>query len=296
MEWNSPRITSLVERALAEDHVLGDMTTHLTVEPEALGQAEIIAKQDCVLAGLGLVPRVFACFAEMAAHAGEQRPMAPVVMSHRPEIFDGVRLQAKQTLAVLSGPAQTLLSCERVILNILQRMCGIATLTRKYVEAVAGTGAHILDTRKTAPGVRVLDKYAVTCGGGRNHRSDLSDAILIKNNHIRLAGGVRAALERAQQHRRPQQWIEIEVRTAEELQQALAGGAERLLLDNMTPAQVREAMAAVGGRAPVEISGGVRLESVRAYAETGAEFISVGALTHSAPAIDLAMRIIPIGG
>lgn len=295
MEWNTPRITSLLERALSEDHVFADTTTQLTIAPDALGQAEIIAKQECVLAGLGLVPRVFACFSEISAQEAASGPGLKVVTTHHPEIFDGVSLHSGQTLAVLSGPARALLSCERVTLNLLQHMCGVATLTRQYVEAVQGTRARILDTRKTAPGLRVLDKYAVTCGGGHNHRSDLSDAILIKNNHIRLAGGVAAALARAQQRRRPSQYIEIEVRTPEELHLALSGGAERLLLDNMTPAQVRDAVAVIAGRAQVEVSGGVRLSNVRAYAETGVDFISVGALTHSAPGVDLAMRIVPMG-
>jgi len=182
-----------------------------------------------------------------------------------------------------------------VSLNLLQRLSGIATMTRHFVDAVRGLPVRILDTRKTAPGMRVLDKYAVTCGGGYNHRSDLSDAILIKNNHIRLAGGIAPALERARAHRHAQQAIEIEVRNPAEIGEALQGGAERLLLDNMTPEEVRAAVDMVNGRVPIEVSGGVRLETVRAYAEAGPQFISVGALTHSAPAVDLSMRIIPIG-
>ncbi|MGH9394309.1 MAG: carboxylating nicotinate-nucleotide diphosphorylase, partial [Terriglobales bacterium] len=200
-----------------------------------------------------------------------------------------------QTIAVLRGPAWPLLSCERVILNLLQRLSGIATLTRQFVDAVKGLPVRILDTRKTAPGMRALDKYAVTCGGGHNHRSDLSDAILIKNNHIRLAGSLTLALQRARERRRPGQTIEVEVRTNAELDAALASGAERLLLDNMTPEEVRTAVTSIAGRAQVEVSGGVRLPTVRAYAEAGPDYISVGALTHSAPAVDLAMRMIPVG-
>ncbi|MGH9412983.1 MAG: carboxylating nicotinate-nucleotide diphosphorylase [Terriglobales bacterium] len=294
MDWHSSRIQSLLEHALAEDHALADATTLLTVTAEAEAQAEIIAKQDCTVAGLGLVPEVFAAFAAMQARAGAAGPQRAVVVSHHPEVFDGVRVQAGQTLAVVRGPARPLLSCERVTLNLLQRMSGIATLTRQFVDAVAGLPVRLLDTRKTAPGLRLLDKYAVTCGGGRNHRADLSDAILIKNNHIRMAGGIAAVLERARKHRRAGQVLEIEVRTPEELQQALANGAERLLVDNMTPEQVAAAVREVGGRVPVEVSGGVRLGSVRAYAETGADFISVGALTHSAPAADISMRIVPV--
>ncbi|MGH9487616.1 MAG: carboxylating nicotinate-nucleotide diphosphorylase [Terriglobales bacterium] len=296
MDWNSPRITSLLERALTEDHALADTTTLLTVAADREAQAEILAKHDCVLAGLQLVSRVLDCFAAMSTQMDAAPSLPPVIVSHTPEFFDGVRVHAGQTVAVLRGPAQPLLSCERVMLNLLQRLSGIATLTRQFVDAVAGLPVKILDTRKTAPGLRRLDKYAVTCGGGWNHRADLSDAILIKNNHIRMAGGVRAVLERARQRRRPGQAIEIEVRNPEELQQALAGGAERLLLDNMTPPQVAAAVAAVAGRVPVEVSGGVKLATVRAYAEAGADFISVGALTHSAPAADLSMRIVPLGG
>jgi nicotinate-nucleotide pyrophosphorylase (carboxylating) len=183
-----------------------------------------------------------------------------------------------------------------VILNIMQRMSGIATLTRRYVDAVAGTGTVILDTRKTAPGLRVLDKYAVTCGGGHNHRLDLSDGVLIKNNHIALAGGAVAALERALHNRRGSQVIEVEVRSLEELDAVLERGAEAVLLDNMPPEQVRQAVERVrqlGRHLPLEASGGITLENVRTYAETGVNFISVGALTHSVQAVDLSMRIAP---
>jgi nicotinate-nucleotide pyrophosphorylase (carboxylating) len=219
----------------------------------------------------------------------------PEVISHG-EIFDGVRLHKGQSIAVIRHNARVLLSCERVILNVLQRLSGIATLTRKFVDAVNGTQARILDTRKTAPGLRVLDKYAVRCGGGHNHRLDLSDGVLIKNNHIALAGGVAAVLQKAMQSRREEQPIEIEVRNLRELEEALANGAERLLLDNMTVDAVRDAVAKVrssGKHIPVEVSGGVRLENVRDYAETGADYISVGSLTHSLQAVDLSMRIVP---
>src|SRR5208283_559117 len=182
-------------------------------------------------------------------------------------------------------------------LNIMQRMGGIATLTRKYVDTVEGTKAIILDTRKTAPGLRMLDKYAVTCGGGYNHRLDLSDGVLIKNNHIALAGGVVPALERALRNRRGSETVEIEVRSLQELDLVLQHGAEAVLLDNMTPEQVRQAVERVGKldrRVPLEASGGITLENVRAYAEAGVSFISVGALTHSVAAVDLSMRIAPV--
>ena len=190
-----------------------------------------------------------------------------------------------------------ILSCERVILNMLQRMSGIATLTRKFVDAIAGTRAHVLDTRKTVPGLRVLDKYAVRCGGGMNHRLDLSDGVLIKNNHIALAGGIGPALERVVRNRRGTQPIEIEVRSLEELDEALEHGAEAILLDNMTPQEAAQAVERTQRHTrhvPLESSGGITLENVRAYAEAGVDYISVGALTHSPAAVDLSMRVKPV--
>ena len=219
----------------------------------------------------------------------------PEVISHG-EIFDGVRLHKGQAIAVVRHNARALLACERVTLNVLQRLSGIATTTRKYVDAIHGTKARILDTRKTAPGLRVLDKYAVRCGGGQNHRLDLSDGVLIKNNHIALAGGVAVALQKALRNRREEQPIEIEVRSLAELDEALANGAESILLDNMKVEDVRQAVqrvAAHSRQVPVEASGGIRLENVREYAETGVDYISVGALTHSPQAVDLSMRIVP---
>ena len=192
--------------------------------------------------------------------------------------------------------ARAILSCERVILNIMQRMSGIATLTRRYVDAVAGTQATILDTRKTAPGLRVLDKWAVRCGGGTNHRLDLSDGVLIKNNHIALAGGAVPALERALRNRRGSQTIEIEVRSLDEFKLVLEHGAEAVLLDNMTPAQVREAVeiaAGLGRPLPLEASVGSCWRTCARCREAGVNFISVGALTHSVHAVDLSMRIAP---
>jgi nicotinate-nucleotide pyrophosphorylase (carboxylating) len=217
------------------------------------------------------------------------------VTSH-PEIFDGVRLHAGQTVAVIRHNARVILSCERVILNFLQRLSGIATLTRKFVDSASGTKARILDTRKTAPGLRALDKYAVRCGGGQNHRLDLSDGVLIKNNHIALAGGIVPALEHAHRNRRGSQPIEIEVRSLAELEEALTHGAEAVLLDNMTVEDVRQGVARCARlerRIPVECSGGIVLENIRTYAETGVDFISVGALTHSVAAVDMSLRVAP---
>jgi nicotinate-nucleotide pyrophosphorylase (carboxylating) len=202
-------------------------------------------------------------------------------------------------LAVIRHNAQVLLSCERVILNLLQHLSGIATLTRKYVDAIHGTRARVLDTRKTMPGLRALEKYAVLCGGGTNHRIDLASGILIKNNHISLGGGMSVVLTRALELRKKGQRVEVEVRNAQELDEALQFGAEAILLNNMSPKDVKRSVdrikKATEGQAerwiPTEASGGIVLENIRAYAETGVDFISVGALTHSAKAADISMRI-----
>ncbi len=291
MDWTSRRVSAILENALLEDRATRDATTYACIDPSQRASATIIAKQDCVLSGLGCIPRVLDVFAKLDGTVTSH----PEVTSHT-EIFDGVRLRKGQSIAVIVHNARVVLSCERVILNIMQRLSGIATLTRRYVDAVAGTGTTILDTRKTAPGLRVLDKYAVRCGGGTNHRLDLSDGVLIKNNHIALAGSAAVALERALRNRRGPQTVEIEVRSLEELDLALEHGAEAVLLDNMTPDQVHQAVERVSkmdGPVPLEASGGITLENVRAYAEAGVSFISVGALTHSAPAVDLSMRIAP---
>ncbi len=291
MDWTSRRITAILENALLEDRATRDATSYACIDPNQRASATILAKQDCVLSGLGCIGRILDVFATLDGTVTSH----PEVTSHT-EIFDGVRLHKGQSVAVIVHNARVVLSCERVILNIMQRMSGIATLTRQYVDAVAGTGTTILDTRKTAPGLRVLDKYAVRCGGGTNHRLDLSDGVLIKNNHITLAGGAGVALERALANRRGSQMIEIEVRSLEELDLALEHGAEAVLLDNMTSDQVRQAVERVrkvDRRVPLEASGGITLENVRAYAEAGVSFISVGALTHSVVAVDLSMRIAP---
>ena len=291
MDWTSRRISAILENALQEDRATRDATTYACIDPNQRASATILAKQDCVLSGVGCIWRILDVFAMLDGAVTSH----PEVTSHT-EIFDGVRLHKGQSIAVIVHNARVVLSCERVILNIMQRMSGIATLTRRYVDAIAGTGTVILDTRKTAPGLRVLDKYAVTCGGGHNHRLDLSDGVLIKNNHIALAGGAVAALERAFHNRRGSQVIEVEVRSLEELDAVLERGAEAVLLDNMPPEQVRQAVERVrqlGRHLPLEASGGITLENVRTYAETGVNFISVGALTHSVQAVDLSMRIAP---
>jgi nicotinate-nucleotide pyrophosphorylase (carboxylating) len=291
MDWHSRRISGLLEHALLEDKATSDATSRACIDPGQRAIATILAKQDCILAGVGAVARILEIYEQLDQNAIGH----PEVISHG-EIFDGVRLHKGQAIAVVRHNARALLCCERVILNLLQRLSGIATYTRQFVDAVHGTQARILDTRKTVPGLRVLDKYAVRCGGGHNHRLDLSDGVLIKNNHVALAGGIAPALQKALRNRRGEQMIEIEVRNMAELEEAINHGAERILLDNMSVENVKDALARVRSHSkpvPIEVSGGVRLENVRAYAETGVEFISVGALTHSPKAVDLSMRIVP---
>src|SRR5271157_3312778 len=279
MDWKSSRIDALLEQALVEDMAARDATTHLTIDANLLAAGSIIAREELVVAGLGAIPRFFEIYARL-----DQSPEAQTrfeVISH-PEIFDGVRVHAGQVLAVIRHNARVLLSCERVILNLLQHLSGIATQTRKFVDAIHGTHAHVLDTRKTVPGLRALEKYAVLCGGGVNHRLDLASGILIKNNHISLGGGLPAVLTRALEKRKKGQRVQVEVRSPQELEEALEYGAEAILLDNMTPAEVKKSVDRIKravdgktadgqepGRIPTEASGGIVLENIRAYAETG---------------------------
>ena len=291
MDWMSRRITAILENALLEDRATRDATSYACIDPQQRATATITTKQDCVLAGLGCIARILDIFASMDGAVTSH----PEVISH-PEMFDGVRLHSGQSIAVIRHNARVILSCERVILNVLQRLSGIATLTRKFVDAVAGTHVRILDTRKTVPGLRLLDKYAVVCGGGFNHRLDLSDGVLIKNNHIALAGGIAAALDRAHKNRRGEQPLEVELRSLAQVEDALKFGAEAILLDNMPVEDVRRAIERVSHhtrRVPVECSGGITLENVRAYAETGVDYISVGSLTHSPKAVDMNLHTVP---
>jgi nicotinate-nucleotide pyrophosphorylase (carboxylating) len=289
MDWKSKRVRTILETALAEDKATNDITTALTIDPKLRASGTILAKEACIVSGLGCIPAFFEAFARSST-----APLGRFEVISHPEIFDGVRVKKGQTLAVIRHNAATLLSCERVILNLMQRMSGIATLTNQFVKAVAGTKTKVLDTRKTIPGLRALDKYSVSCGGGVNHRLDLQDGILIKNNHISLGGGLPAALEHALTGRKPGQIVQVEVRSQVELEQAIAGGAESILLDNMTPATVKKAVKQIRAAlpsCPIEASGNMNLKTVRDYALAGVDFISVGALTHSAVAVDLSMRI-----
>ncbi len=294
MDWKNSRIDALLEQALMEDKAASDTTTNLIIDPNLRATGSIIARQEMVVCGLGAVPRFLEIFARLDKRAPAQTRYE--VVSH-PEIFDGVRVHEDQVLAVIRHNARALLSCERVILNLMQHLSGIATLTRQFVDAIDGTGTRVLDTRKTVPGLRALEKYAVLCGGGTNHRLDLASGILIKNNHIALGGGLPAVLTRALEKRKKGQRVQVEVRSAQELEEALQYGAEAILLDNMTPKEVKRAVERIKKATTKEARHSHRglgrhcLENIRAYAETGVDFISVGALTHSAKAADISMRI-----
>ena len=267
-----PEIHDGVRRALAEDIGSGDITTNLCIPAETSATGRMVARESLVLAGVELLPLIFVdCIVGITRRSGD-------------------RLKEDDEIAVVQGPARALLTGERTALNFIQRLSGIATLASAYVRAVEGTGCRILDTRKTTPGLRRLEKMAAAAGGAVNYRLGLFDAVLIKNNHITVAGGVRAALERTRNAGVP---VEIEVRTREELDEALACGATLLLLDNLDPSEAREWVLHINGRATVELSGGITLETARAYAESGADFLSSGAITHSAPAVDINFRIQP---
>jgi nicotinate-nucleotide pyrophosphorylase (carboxylating) len=269
---------------LQEDIGAGDITTGTVVAAGRRARGELVAKAPLVLAGLDIFLEVF-------------RLLEPAVVAEV-ERKDGEELRVGTIPARVHGLASTLLTGERVALNLLQRLSGIATLTRRFVREVAGTNAQILDTRKTTPGLRALEKYAVRVGGGRNHRKDLAEAVLIKENHISIAGGVAAALDAAEAAKGRAKWIEIEVTNFDELRDALVHSPDVILLDNMTPAQVRQAVervrrAETAQEIRIEASGGITLENVREFAEAGVDWISVGALTHSAPAVDLSFEIEP---
>ncbi|HWB84692.1 MAG TPA: carboxylating nicotinate-nucleotide diphosphorylase [Bryobacteraceae bacterium] len=267
-------IIESLRRALDEDIGPGDVTTNLCVPAARQARGRFLSRERLVLAGGELLPLIY--------------QIRGGVENIRVLKNDGDWCTLEETIATVSGPARTLLECERVALNYLQRLSGVATLARAYAERVAGTRCRVLDTRKTTPGLRLLEKMAAAAGGVTNHRMGLWDAILIKNNHIAAAGGVRAAIERAHAGNLP---IEIEVRTREELREALDAGAEHLLLDNLTPEEAAEWIREIGGRAKVELSGGITLSTVRAYAEAGADFVSAGEITHSARAVDISFRL-----
>jgi nicotinate-nucleotide pyrophosphorylase (carboxylating) len=267
----------IIENALAEDIHTGDITTLSIVGERHEARARLIAKESLILAGLEVTARTF--------HQLDPR----ILFS--PRFSDGNALKRGDIIAEIIGDAFFLLQGERVALNFLQRMCGVATLTAQYITAVIGTKAKIVDTRKTTPGLRVLEKYAVRIGGGSNHRSGLYDGVLIKENHIAAAGGISVAVNRARAFIPHTMKIEVETETLAEVAEAIAVGVDIIMLDNMDTATKREAVAMIDGRALVEASGGVNLETVREIAETGVDIISVGALTHSARAMDISMLL-----
>jgi nicotinate-nucleotide pyrophosphorylase (carboxylating) len=261
--------------ALTEDIGAGDITAQLTVPADAMARAAMLVKADGVLAGLEVAGRAF----------GLVEPSAKVTFRAK----DGDRVIKGTVVATITGPARGILTAERVALNVIQRMSGTATLTRRFVDLCAGTRARIVDTRKTTPGLRVLEKYAVRMGGGHNHRIGLYDAVLIKDNHLAAGGGVRATIERARADAPHTMRIEVECKTLEQVDEAVAAGADILLLDNMPLDMLAEGVRRVAGKALTEASGGVNLSTVADIARTGVDLISVGALTHSAPALDISL-------
>jgi len=279
---SSEIIQAIVRAALAEDVGAGDITTEAAIPPEVRAEAAIVAKEPCIVAGLALAAAVF--------HELNSKVQVKLLVNEGDVVAKGARVCA------LAGSAHAILTGERTALNFLQRLSGIATLTREFVEAVAGTKAKILDTRKTTPTLRLLEKYAVAAGGGTNHRMGLFDAIMIKDNHrVILARLGPKALRNAvatARKKHPDAPIIIEADTLEQVEEAIAAGADHILLDNMMPDELREAVKLVAGRAKTEASGGVRLASVRAFAETGVDYISVGALTHSARAVDFSLELV----
>jgi nicotinate-nucleotide pyrophosphorylase (carboxylating) len=269
-------VQAAVRQALDEDLGLaGDVTTNATIAAEARAQGVIAARKPGVVAGMAL--------AEAAFRALDPAVAIEVVAG------DGARVAAGGTICRIAGNARALLTAERVALNFLGQLSGVATLTRQFADAIAGTGAAIVDTRKTTPGLRAFQKHAVRCGGGKNHRFGLYDAVLIKDNHVVAAGGIGAAIEAARAHAGHMVRIEVEVDSLAQLAEVLRHRIDAVLLDNMPPAMLAEAVAMVGGRVLTEASGGVTLTSVRSIAETGVDLISVGALTHSAPVLDIGL-------
>ena len=266
----------LIELAIAEDVGPGDATSEAVLPADLMLHGRIVAKGTGIIAGLPVVEAVFA--------------RADPALDFTPRVRDGDRVAPGDVVAEVIGPGQGMLSAERIAINFLQHLSGIATLTRRFVEAVAGTGATILDTRKTHPGYRLLEKYAVRMGGGQNHRMSLNDMLLIKENHIEGAGSIAAAVERARAAH-PELPCEIEVKNLDELRDALALDVDRVMLDNMDQDEMRAAVELAAGRVPLEASGGVTMERVLAVAQTGVDYISIGTLTHSAPVLDLSMLV-----
>jgi nicotinate-nucleotide pyrophosphorylase (carboxylating) len=277
MELSEQAIAAVVTTALREDVGSGDLTTNLLVPPGTPCRAQLLLEETGIACGISVAAAVF-------------RALDSTVV-FTPLDSDGTRIETTPAaLAELAGPAAAILTGERTALNLVGRLCGVATLTRRFVDQVAGTGVTILDTRKTTPGLRALEKYAVRCGGGHNHRFGLDDAILVKENHLRIAGGIAAVTTTlaGSSNRLP---VEVEAETLDQVAEALTAGVERILLDNMTPNQVAHAVELNAGRAKLEASGGITIGTVRSYAETGVDFISIGALTHAARSLRVSLEV-----
>ena len=275
----SPRTDHLIDLALEEDAGLGDVTSRAIFPPQHRSRGYIEAKQEVVICGLEVAARVF---------ARTDPRLKVTLVAH-----DGDRVKPGTRVLNVTGPTEALLTAERTALNFAQRLSGIATLARTFADAVAGTGVRIVDTRKTTPGFRALEKYAVRCGGCFNHRSSLGEHVLIKDNHIAAAGSLSQAVKRGRAAAPHLARIEVEAKTLAQVREAVRAKADVILLDNMNPDQIRQAVTAIAGAALIEVSGGVRLATVRAFALPGVDVISIGALTHSAPAVDLSLTVLP---
>ncbi|MEQ3749214.1 MAG: carboxylating nicotinate-nucleotide diphosphorylase [Celeribacter sp.] len=269
------KIDTLIDLWFDEDNNYFDLTAKIMVDDDAVAKFGMNTREEVVISGITIAERIFKRLDPACTFTANAR--------------DGERLEAGVTFATIEGNAQALLTAERVALNLMQRMCGIAGTTADYVREIEGTGAFLVDTRKTTPGLRMLEKYAVTCGGGRNHRLGLDNGIMLKDNHIAVAGSISAAVARAKAHAPILTKIEVECDRVEQVSEALEAGADVIMLDNMTNDAMRDAVALVSGRVPLECSGGVRLDTIRGKAETGVDFISVGRITQSAPCVDIGL-------
>lgn len=271
------QVQRVVDLALEEDAPFGDLTSQAFVPDDAVARASVVAREPGVLAGADVLRQVFTT--------------VDAAVEVETLLADGDRFAAGDVLARVQGPARAVLRAERVALNLVQRMCGIATLTARYVDAVAGTGVRVVDTRKTTPGLRALERHAVRCGGGHNHRFSLSDAVMAKDNHLALVDDVTAAIRAAREQLPHTTHVEVEVDRLDQVEPVLAGGVDTIMLDNFTPDELRQGVALVAGRAVVEASGGITLETIGEVARTGVDVISVGALTHSVRALDLGLDV-----
>ncbi len=271
-------IDTIIEAALKEDMPDGDVTSESLVPPESVSKAILLVKEDGILAGIDVAARVF-------------WKIDPHVVFDK-NVEDGSSIRAGDTLARIEGPSISLLNGERTALNFLQRMSGIATLTQKFVKSLEGSQTQILDTRKTTPSLRSLEKYAVKMGGGTNHRLNLSDMVLIKDNHLKIVGNISEAVKRARDSVGPDLKIEIETTTLEEVKEAVRSGADMIMLDNMSPKRMREVVEWVDGKVPLEASGNVKLSTIKEIASSGVDFISVGSLTHSYQSLDISMEFL----